>query len=155
MAAGIHLSTAVHLGEADGEDGVGAAAEVVHACAGCGAVGIAEDDQVLHVTVAVHQLLGQIYTQVGVFLCVRFSAFYTNSAGVDTGWRIKLCLTLYIGPVPGVLSHFQVSAICGRSSLLEKVLHTFIVDLQITGAKAETQMQNLIQDCTQSHKGTN
>lgn len=68
MAAGIHLNAAVHLGEADGEDGVGAAAEVVHACAGCGAVGIAEDDQALHVTVVVHELLGQIYTQSFFFL---------------------------------------------------------------------------------------
>lgn len=156
MAAGIHFSTAAHLGEADGEDGVRAAAEVVHACAGCGAVGIAEDDQVFHVTVVVHQLLGQICIQVVVFiLCIRFSAFYTNSAEMNVGWRIKPCLTLYIGSISGVLSHFQASTICGRSSLFEKILHTFIVDLQIAGAKAETQRQNLIQDCTQSHKGTN
>lgn len=55
-------STAIHLGEADCEDGMGAAAEVIHRCAGCGAVGIAENDQVLHVTVVVNQVLGQIYT---------------------------------------------------------------------------------------------
>lgn len=54
--------TVIHLGEADGEDGVGAAAEVIHACAGCGAVGIAENDQVLHVIVVVNQVLGEICT---------------------------------------------------------------------------------------------
>lgn len=63
-------------------------------------------------------------------------------------------LTLYIGPVPGVLSHSQGSTICGCCSLLEEVLHTFIVDLQKAGAKAQTQMQNLITECIQGHKGT-
>lgn len=52
-----HLGAAAHLGEADGEDSVGAAAEVIHARAGCGAVGVAKNDQVVHVTVVVYQLL--------------------------------------------------------------------------------------------------
>lgn len=54
------------------------------------------------------------------------------------GWRVKPCLTLYIGSIPGVLSHSQASTVCGCSSLLEEVLHTFIIDLQIAGAKTET-----------------
>lgn len=59
MAARI-LNTAVNLSEADGEDGVRAAAEVIHPCAGRGAVGIPENDLLLYVTVGVHQVLGQI-----------------------------------------------------------------------------------------------
>lgn len=43
----IYLGTTVHLGEVDSEDGMGAAADVIHGCAGRGAVGIAETDQVL------------------------------------------------------------------------------------------------------------
>lgn len=46
-----------------------AAAEVVHPCAGRGAVGIAEINQVLHVTMAVNQVLGQICTHI-VFTAV-------------------------------------------------------------------------------------
>lgn len=72
--------TAVYLGEADGEDGVGTAAAVIHARAGGGAVGVAENNQVLHVAVAVYQVLGQIYTQVVSRFCIRFSAFCTDSA---------------------------------------------------------------------------
>ena len=59
MAAKI-LNTAVNPSEVDGEDGVRAAAEVIHPCAGCGAVGIPKNDLLLHVTMIVHQVLGQI-----------------------------------------------------------------------------------------------
>ena len=54
------LNTAGNLSEADGEDGVRAAAEVIHPRAGRGAVGIPENDLLLYVTVSVHQVLGQI-----------------------------------------------------------------------------------------------
>lgn len=43
-----------HLGEHYGEDGMGALAEVIHSPAGCGALGIAENDQALHFTVALY-----------------------------------------------------------------------------------------------------
>lgn len=46
-----------HLGEPDGENGMGAAAVLIHACAACGAVVIAKNNQVLHVTVVVNQVL--------------------------------------------------------------------------------------------------
>lgn len=63
------LHTAVHLCEADGEDGVGAAAEVIHASSGCGAVLVAKIDQVLHVIVVMYQVLGQIYTEFSITIC--------------------------------------------------------------------------------------
>lgn len=47
-----------------------AAADVIHACACCGAVGIPENDQVLQVTVAEYRVFGQIYTQ--VLICMRY-----------------------------------------------------------------------------------
>jgi len=55
---------------------VGAAADVIHGCAGCGAVGIAKNDQVLHVIVVVYRELGQIYTQIVVRISL--SALYTS-----------------------------------------------------------------------------
>lgn len=48
------------LREVDGEDGVRAAADVVHAGAGRGAVDVAGLHQLLHVTVVLHQVFGQI-----------------------------------------------------------------------------------------------
>lgn len=69
-------ATEVYLGEADGEDGVGAAAGAIHACAGCGAVGIAENDQILHVTVLVYRMFGQIYFQ--IFSVLDF-LYYTHT----------------------------------------------------------------------------
>ena len=47
-----------HLGEVDGEDGVRAAAGVVHARGGCGAVDVARLHQLLHVMIVLHQVLG-------------------------------------------------------------------------------------------------
>lgn len=49
-----------HLREVDGEDGVRAAADVVHARAGGGAVGVSGLHQLLHVAVVLHQVFGQI-----------------------------------------------------------------------------------------------
>lgn len=48
------------LREVDGEDGVRAAADVVHARAGRGAVDVAGLHQLLHVAVVLHQVFGQI-----------------------------------------------------------------------------------------------
>lgn len=41
--------------------------------------------------------------------------------------KIQLFLTLYVGTIAGVLSHFQASI--GGFSSLQKVQHTFIIDL--------------------------
>lgn len=129
---------------------MGAAADVIHACAGRGAVGIPENDQVLQVTVAEYRVFGQIYTH--VLICMRYFCIHKLSSDNRDKKQLKSCLTLYIGSIPGVLPHSQASTICGCSPLREKVLHAFIIDLQIASAKAETQMQNLIQDCTHRHK---
>lgn len=51
-----------YLCEADGEDGVRAAAAVVHVCACCGAAAVSEVDQALHVAVVLHHMLGKICT---------------------------------------------------------------------------------------------
>lgn len=132
----------MHLGEADGEDGMRAAADVIHACAGCGAVGIPENDQVLQVTVAEYRVFGQICTR--VLICMRYFCIHKlGSENRDKMDTKKPCLTLYIGSIPGVLPHSQTSTICGCSPLREKVLYAFIIDLQIA-SRAETQMQNLI-----------
>lgn len=135
----------LHLGESDGEDGMGAAAGVIHASAGCGAVGIAKNNQILHVLVAVHWMSGQIYTQVEflVSYCLHF---------IWGQKKIKIGLTLNIGSIYGVLSYSQGSTICGCSTFPEKVLHIFIIDLQIAGAKVERQTQKQIQDCIKGNK---
>lgn len=130
-----------------------AAADVIHACACCGAVGIPENDQVLQVTVAEYRVFGQIYTQ--VLICMRYFCIHklgSENSGKMVEKKKKTRLTLYIGSIPGVLPHSQASTICGCSPLREKVLYAFIIDLQIASAKAETQMQNLIRDCTHRHK---
>lgn len=49
------------LGEVDGEDGVRAAADVVHARAGRGAVDVARLHQLLYVRVVLHQVLRQVW----------------------------------------------------------------------------------------------
>lgn len=68
--------------------------------------------------------------------CLRCSAFHTHSSCY--GHRVEnKTLTLYIGAIQGVLSHFQASTISGSSSLLEEVLHSLVVDLQIAGAMRE------------------
>lgn len=53
------------LSEVDGEDGVRAAADVIHAGAGGGAVDVSSLHQLLHVTVVLHQVFGQIWVQEG------------------------------------------------------------------------------------------
>lgn len=55
-----------HLGEVNGEDGVRAAAGVVHARGGRGAVDIARLHQHLHVVIVLHQVLGQVWGQIGL-----------------------------------------------------------------------------------------
>lgn len=54
---------AADLGEADGKDGVRAAAGVVHARAARAAVGVALRHQLLHVVVVGDRAFGQICTQ--------------------------------------------------------------------------------------------
>ena len=52
-------SPAVHLSKVDGEDGMGAAADVVHGRARRGAPGVPRRHQVLHLAVVMHLVLGQ------------------------------------------------------------------------------------------------
>lgn len=49
-----------YLREVDGEDGVRAAADVVHAGAGRGAVDVSCLHQILHIAVVLDQMFGQI-----------------------------------------------------------------------------------------------
>lgn len=60
------LTVCVYLREVDGEDGVRAAAGVVHARGGRGAVDVARLHQLLHVVVVLHQVLGQVWGQIGL-----------------------------------------------------------------------------------------
>lgn len=56
-------TSAAHLGEANGKDGMRPAARVVHACAACGSMVIAKNHKILHVVVVVNQALRQICPQ--------------------------------------------------------------------------------------------
>lgn len=49
-------SGVLHLFEADSEDGVRAAAALIHSCAGSHTIGVAKGDQVLHFTVVVNRV---------------------------------------------------------------------------------------------------
>lgn len=50
-----------YLCEVNGEDGVRAAAGVVHARAGCGAVDVPRLHQLFHVTEVLHEVLRQVW----------------------------------------------------------------------------------------------
>lgn len=90
---------------------MGAAADVVHPRADCGAVGTAEINQVLHVTMAVNQVLGQICTHI-----VLTAVFCVSDAFSCFGHRVEnKTLILYIGAIQGVLSHFRASTLSGSS----------------------------------------
>lgn len=57
---------ALHLCETDSEDCVRAAAALVHPRAGHCAIGIAQSNQVLHVTVLVNCVFGEICTHIAL-----------------------------------------------------------------------------------------
>lgn len=57
------MNSAAYLGDTNSEDGMRAAARVIHGCAACGAMGIAKGHKILHVIVVVNQAFRQICTQ--------------------------------------------------------------------------------------------
>lgn len=57
------MNSAAHLGDTNSEDGMRAAAAVIHGCAACGAPGIAKRHDILHVVVVVNQAFRQICAQ--------------------------------------------------------------------------------------------
>lgn len=70
----------IHLGEHDGEDGVGAPAEDSRIPAECGAVGIAKNDQVFYFTVVFYQMPGQICTGYSFLHLMRTELRWTENA---------------------------------------------------------------------------
>lgn len=126
-----------HLRETDSEDGVRAAAALVHPRAGRCAIAIAQSNQVLHVTVLVNCVFWQIWTHgFHWLLCETINTLHTWP------WREgTTLLTFYVGAIHWMLSHFQNSTIRGHHFISQKVLYTLIVDLQVAGGKTDNRRQ--------------
>lgn len=123
MIIDIWGNSAADLGEANGKDGVRPAAHVVHACAACAAMGVAKCHKVVHVIVVGNQAFGQICRQ-------------SNARPFSLHWFffIQNSLTLNVWAIQWVLPHSQSSVpVC--SLLFQKIVHTFVVDLQVAGTK--------------------
>lgn len=115
------------LREVDGEDGVRAAADVVHAGAGGGAVDVSSLHQLLHVAVVLHQVFGQIWDQGG-----RSEEVDSRTQHWQEVWWL-VTRTFYVRSVFRVLPDSQVVGLSGFPP--QQVSHSLVVDLQVAEGK--------------------
>lgn len=117
------------LREVDGEDGVRAAADVVHAGAGGGAVDVSSLHQLLHVAVVLHQVFGQIWDQGG-----RSEEVDSRTQHWQEVWWL-VTRTFYVRSVLRVLPDSQVVGLSGFPP--QQVSHSLVVDLQVAEGKKD------------------